>query len=87
MEEYIVKKDTIDLLKNIGAPQYAINAVDVLAKPVEFVPLRHAYWEKMPSNGIGGTGKCSECGKSIYGYIAMKYCPNCGAKMDGNVNG
>lgn len=52
MEEYIVKKDTIDLLKNIGAPQYAINAVDVLVKPVEFVPLRHAYWEKMPSNGL-----------------------------------
>ena len=87
MEEYIAKKDTIDLLKNIGAPQYAINAVDVLANPVEFVPLRHAYWKKMPSNGIGGTGKCSECGKSIYGYMAMKYCPNCGALMDGNVNG
>ena len=43
MEEYIVKKDTIDLLKNIGAPQYTINAIDVLAKPFEFVPLRHAY--------------------------------------------
>ena len=60
---------------------------DGLAKPVEFVPLRHAYWEKMPSNGIGGTGKCSECGKSIYGYMAMKYCPNCGALMDGRANG
>ena len=82
MEEYIVKKDTIDLLKNIGAPQYAINAVDMFAEPVEFVPLRYAYWEKMPSNGIGGTGKCSECGKSIYGYMAMKYCPNCGALMN-----
>lgn len=59
----------------------------IAEKKVEFVPLRHAYWEKMPSNGIGGTGKCSECGKSIYGYMAMKYCPNCGALMDGNVNG
>ena len=87
MAAYIVKTDTIDLLKNIGAPQYVINAVDMFAEPVEFVPLRYAHWEKMPSNGIGGTGKCSECGKSIYGYMAMKYCPNCGALMDGKANG
>lgn len=50
---------------------------------VEFVPLRHGYWERMPSNGIGGTGRCSECNESIYGYMTMKYCPNCGALMDG----
>ena len=87
MEECIIKKDTITLLKNVGAPQYAINAVDMLAKPVELVPLRHAYWEKMPSNGIGGTGRCSNCKSSIYGYHTMKYCPDCGALMDGGVNG
>jgi hypothetical protein len=52
---------------------------------VEFVPLRHGYWKQMPSNGIGGTGKCSQCGESIYGYLTMKYCPNCGARMDGEV--
>lgn len=85
MEECIIKKDTITLLKNVGAPQYAINAVEALAKPIEFIPLHHAYWEQMPSNGIGGTGKCSQCGESIYGYMAMKYCPNCGARMDGEV--
>ena len=52
---------------------------------IEFVPLRHGYWEQMPSNGIGGTGKCSRCGESIYGYMAMRYCPNCGALMEGGV--
>ena len=50
---------------------------------VDFVPLRHGYWEQMSSNDIGGTGRCSECNESIYGYMAMKYCPNCGALMDG----
>lgn len=33
--------------------------------------------------------KCSECG-DVWHYgaiIQMKYCPNCGAKMDGDGNG
>lgn len=50
---------------------------------VEFVPLIRATWEKLSSNGIGGTARCSNCKTAIYGYNTMKYCPECGAKMDG----
>lgn len=49
---------------------------------VEFIPLIRATWEKLPSNGIGGTGKCSNCNTAIYGYKTMKYCPECGAQME-----
>ena len=35
---------------------------------VEFVPLIRATWEKLPSNGIDGTARCSNCKTAIYGY-------------------
>ena len=32
--------------------------------------------------------KCSECGRRVYAYDdGYNYCPNCGAKMDGDGNG
>lgn len=43
-------------------------------------PVRHGRWE-------GKTYKCSLCGKwvdPLQGDADMNYCPNCGAKMDGD---
>ena len=53
---------------------------------IDAEPVKHGRWERVPSNGIGGTARCSICGKAIYGYHTMNYCPNCGAKMDGGDN-
>ena len=44
--------------------------------------------EERPHTGkwIGKTSKCSLCGKwvdPLQGDADMNYCPNCGAKMDG----
>lgn len=52
------------------------------APAADVEPVKHGRWERVPSNGIGGTARCSICGKAIYGYYTMNYCPNCGAKMD-----
>lgn len=49
----------------------------------DVVAVVHGRWERVPSTGIGATARCSICGKAIYGYRTMNYCPNCGAKMDG----
>lgn len=49
----------------------------------EAEPVKHGRWERVPSNGIGATARCSICGKAIYGYHTMNYCPHCGARMDG----
>ena len=46
--------------------------------------VKHGRWMSVPSNGIGGTAKCSVCDEAIYGYHTMNYCPNCGAKMNLN---
>lgn len=29
--------------------------------------------------------ECSECGMDYYGEITHNYCPNCGARMDGEI--
>lgn len=59
--------------------------------PTEDVaPVRHGRWEKPTKLYPFWDWKCSECGCEEYRqadskgqYRQMAYCPNCGAKMDG----
>ena len=71
--------------------------IDLLDKfsAADVAPVRHGRWEAMHYEGgiLDGTNfdKCSVCGyKRIFEdeklKIAFKYCPNCGAKMDGDDN-
>lgn len=51
---------------------------------VDAEPVRHGRWEECFEdwrNQIAGN-KCSLCGFEYFGNN-MKYCPECGAKMDG----
>ena len=47
----------------------------------------HGYWiERRAPHAMGGlSAKCSACSKSVQ-YLGnpLDYCPNCGAKMDGD---
>lgn len=56
---------------------------------VEAEPVRHGKWKQWDSYGFEDTYECTACGESFVliegtpitnGY---KYCPLCGAKMDG----
>lgn len=56
---------------------------------IDAVPVRHGKWKQWDSYGFEDTYKCTACGESFVliegtpitnGY---KYCPNCGARMDG----
>ena len=51
----------------------------VYAPTADVVEVRHGEWG---FDGIGWT--CSECEE--YGVTDYKFCPNCGAKMDGERN-
>lgn len=84
MDEYI-KKD--DLLKEIestamwsrpyGELYEAVQ--DMLAADV--APVRHGRWK---CHGDCGVTECSVCGWRVEEYVGdYAYCPNCGAKMDG----
>ena len=63
---------------------------------VEAVPVVHGYWVDTQHQRINSKGKlikcfhlyhCSECGADRPIVPPYNYCPNCGAKMDGDGNG
>lgn len=75
-----------------------IDAVEALPT-VDAVPVRHGRWithhEKVAllnGEAFGGV-YCSECGYKTHNKLHVilgcpfKYCPNCGARMDGKGNG
>lgn len=65
-----------------AAIQYCEDAIKALQEPV-----RHGMWKQCFEDWrqqVAGD-ECSECGFRHYGcgISHYKYCPNCGAKMDG----
>lgn len=58
------------------------------APTVDAVEVRHGYW--IPAMHIGDCCyRCSECQflRDAYLLDIGNYCPNCGARMEGDVNG
>lgn len=49
---------------------------------VDAVPVRHGEW----TDKDGGIATCSVCGDRWGVWSVMKYCPSCGARMDGDHN-
>ena len=61
-------------------------AIEVVKEQTPIDTVKHGRWIK---RNTVGTATCSICGGIIYNSYdseANKYCPNCGAKMDGNTN-
>ena len=47
--------------------------------------VRHGYWTNERWEGLSSfSAECSECTKRTLSYFHYNYCPNCGAKMDGD---
>lgn len=58
------------------------------APTIDAVEVRHGYW--IPAMHIGDCCyRCSECQflRDAYLLDIGNYCPNCGARMEGDVNG
>ena len=94
MSDYIDKQAALEAIENtpvksIDAEKGLLilsglgNACDIIeAMPAaDVAPVVHARWE----NYSPVTIKCSRCGHVIHDwrYSECKYCPNCGAKMNG----
>lgn len=79
MAEYINRTELLKLpadVLNWGDPYgYSISAIKQLPA-ADVAPVRHGKWIRH-----GDWSECSLCGES--GTSHIKYCPNCGAKMDG----
>ena len=56
----------------------ATEAIDEIPT-IETEPVKHGDWY-----GCGNMWMCTEC--NDLAYVMHNYCPNCGAKMDGDSN-
>ena len=91
MPEYIEREKVLSKAAPVeGCFSDMISAYDVIMLPTaDVAPVLHGRWEKQ-----SGLYSCSECGKTcpydvqadVIEYWACNYCPNCGAKMDGELN-
>lgn len=74
-----------------GATNCAFIAKVCSAPAADVAPVVHGRWIGAPLCGNDNC-RCSECGSwhnihaNLRGEIMQKYCPNCGAKMDGGDN-
>ena len=92
MTEYVTKEQVIDWFSSYGhldkpipfetlvSDLRCMKAADV--EPVK--PGRWIYREFDDEYGLRQEYECSECGK--YSYFDTDFCPNCGARMDEEVD-
>jgi hypothetical protein len=99
MADSISKHDAYTTLKDLEAAYIyppvkeahatAARRIDQI-KPADVQPVRRGRWEYCKNNGIFDTHKCTLCGEKYEMYMDIepttiyKYCPNCGARMDGD---
>ena len=97
MAEYIEREDLLELYRmddpvlnengHVPLPVIRQNIMDIPAADV--APVRHGRWiERKSFHADGGvSAKCSVCKNDVQ-YLGnpLNYCPNCGAKMDGELN-
>lgn len=95
-DEYINKKDVVDLgvmmQTHLWTREQTYNAIFCLPS-ADVAQVRHGRWieEKLPMYRWGeekigekSAWECSEC--HDVGFWGYNYCPNCGAKMDGDAD-
>ena len=96
MAEYIEREATIDRIEKLFGLQAATARVIIEAIPAaDVAPVRHGRWNEESPDALDGDSVyvCSVCGETwtlIEGTPLdnnMHYCPNCGAKMDGESDG
>ena len=85
MDEYIKRESAIEAIMSDppDAHYQSWYAEKIKAIPADDVdPFRYGRWK---CHGDCGVTECSVCGWSIEEYVGdYAYCPNCGAKMDGD---
>ena len=95
MAEYIEREYAVDAVVDVyyNTPDLNLSCekfeTAILKIPAaDVAPVRHGCWERViPSKSAAKWStrvSCSNCHSA--GYAHHKYCPNCGAKMDGGAD-
>ena len=88
MDEYIERESAMDVVRRTSGDYAAVFAELRRLPAADVAPVRHGRWENY--DGMGYL-VCSECRDVYIDEDWLKdgkwdYCPNCGARMDGDKN-
>ena len=101
MDEYIKRKAALALVKpdapedekaavTIATAKKLVRSIIQRTPAADVAPVRHGRWidayPDIEPNPMFMYGICSECGFEQGFSKYLNYCPNCGAKMDGENN-
>lgn len=83
MARYIDETNIYNLFNRRGVAQLHVGDIDVLPRE-DVVPVIHARWSAQvyDPNELPRY-KCSNCNEFVQAGDDRKYCPSCGARMDG----
>lgn len=90
-DEYISKKAVMEMLENAQITSdgencgYCTEDIEISSIPAaDVTPVVHGKW-LLKHIGAGHYWECSACHENPCIYVTnnTKFCPNCGAKMDG----
>lgn len=83
----ITDKKKIDGLEKVLSMKCISKETAKKAEAIEAEPIRHGNWINISisTNGIDSSAECDLCGAIVHNNFSstINYCPNCGAKMDG----
>ena len=97
MAEYIEREATIKLLRSLGSRDYRREkgtiqeAIKMVSFP-EYTPssdvatMVHGQWETSSDRPDSLICSVCKCGFDMWKHDPHNFCPNCGAKMDGELN-
>ena len=72
--------------QNLTLSSPEIEAIVEELPAADVAPVVHGKWKPTEYPIMSECEDCSECGyRTVYGH-GFKFCPNCGAKMDGGNN-
>ena len=91
MDEYINRErarfEAKRYFKNMGKIQEDLDMLFCMLPVENVAPVRHGRWIEQEKYTFGVLYDCSICGNRILDTEhSWNYCPNCGAKMDGDMN-
>ena len=90
MDEYIKKEYAVDAVLDVyyDTPDIDLSgekfeAAILKIQAADVAPVRHGRWVPTKAPFMNECEDCSVCGyRTVWGH-RYNYCPNCGAKMDG----